>query len=750
MNLGHHPWGRVLVTLTMIVLIGIFSACGGSSGGDSATGGTVTTPADADDDDDLGAGTHSDDDDDDASDDDVVSDDDDDDVSDDDVVDDDVVDDDVSDDDDDVVDPNAPILDAVSPAVGNNLLTQTLTLTGSNLKKAWWVKFGSQKLIRSEFTIVDDTTITLSLPQGMATGNYDVSVGIGEKESRIVGGFELRNVIHPYVYIDGLVLDREGEPVFGIAANAPSSAGVDFTDEAGRFRLAVSPRFGATVEISNNAGGLMVPRGRLLSKTFSTEEMASDIDYTAQLDYYLINGSVVNHIADPEGGDDIPLPPVEVQFFEKRENGGLTLRGSAFVDGEGHYGLALPAAKYTVRVDPLYTEWGPDAERVVAGLTMLDFIVDRDDPEQLQDMELFEGREIYGDVLDRDGTPIGPFTVLPSPVIEDRTQSFFTSADVTTGAGRWETRLMDGAYDFALLPKTGVLPIDLPPFDSRRFGRVDVGGEGTEPLIFQFDYAHMFAQVTDELGAQVDFPVTVELLDRERNFQRFEINGEDTGAFFAMVWKDKLEAAITPPFGTGYAKTWITFNEITDDFSPNLALQPASMQSGAITDAEGNPIQAATVTFYEIGGEPGSLFQHYYRATTDENGEYLIAVPDGDYIVEAWLAVEGMYGRIGRKDDVVVSGSGDLVWETAFRTLTAQLFGADGKPLENAEISMSSFETQTSAFGMTDKLGRVELPFVPGNYEFRLNGPDPATLRPVITEQMQIADDAELVYSFTE
>ena len=142
--------------------------------------------------------------------------------------------------------------------------------------------------------------------------------------------------------------------------------------------------------------------------------------------------------------------------------------------------------------------------------------------------------------------------------------------------------------------------------------------------------------------------------------------------------------------------------------------------SGTVKDQDGRPIANAQVvlTSKTLLTPEGTL--KTYTATTDENGNWYIGVPAGDYTVRAMLIVDSTHSYFSNENpDLTVALNTPVTNLTITRyDLTGSVVrDGDGNKLASAEIVITN-ESNTVVFtGTTDSDGKFQTVLLPGEYK---------------------------------
>ncbi|MCZ7582350.1 MAG: carboxypeptidase-like regulatory domain-containing protein [Deltaproteobacteria bacterium] len=496
--------------------------------------------------------------DDDTGDDDTGDDDADDDTADDDTGDDDTGDDDTGD--DDVQDPI--FLGDIAPNEGNNVLSKTVLITGDGFVNGMELAIGGVPI--DDWTLVNEQTLIAVLPSGLPAGLNSLTAahGAASGEGVLDGAYTVDDVIDTYAVISGHVYDRDGLPLQNVRVSS-TSGGSATTPSNGFYAFSV-PRQSTNVRVSYNAFGpsFLIPKGTLAQTAVNGEALDEDLELDFQIDYDFLHGTVLD-------ADGAPVPNAIVQAFEFNQ---LSLIDNEMVtDENGEFTMPLFPKTYAFRVDPL-----PDPSE--PGTFVWEFPLDGDGT---ANWNLHEGNSITGRVLDRDGSGIGPFQILPFVLFKEKSTAFFLSAAISDESGNWSTLMEPGLYEIRLF---GMHTDDhlngLPPFSNPIFATLDVDGPANVDI--QFDYAVMDVQITSG-GVPIDFPCELNLSSGFNEMRHFSLSAEDAGFVSVPVWKMPLSGAAYPPASSGLTATFSDFGDIAGDDSLTLELEAGERVYGTVT-----------------------------------------------------------------------------------------------------------------------------------------------------------------------
>lgn len=174
---------------------------------------------------------------------------------------------------------------------------------------------------------------------------------------------------------------------------------------------------------------------------------------------------------------------------------------------------------------------------------------------------------------------------------------------------------------------------------------------------------------------------------------------------------------------------WFSLTLDMEFFEPTPEDDPGTV-SGVVTDADGNPIEGATVS---AGGA---------ETTTDANGAYEFEVPGGEQ--ELTVSADGfdtetvsiavVANELLETDDIALA-------ETAFGTVSGVVTDAEGNPVAGATVSAAGEETTT------DDDGAYELTVPAGTQEISVSADEfetATTTLDVVAEEVTDAGDLTL------
>jgi hypothetical protein len=353
--------------------------------------------------------------------------------------------------------------------------------------------------------------------------------------------------------------------------------------------------------------------------------------------------------------------------------------------------------------------------------------------------ELPAGVAIDGHVLDRDGSPIGPFAVLPFAYDGGIAMSFFLSRGLTDLDGYWTTTIDPGSYGFYLAKKNpGDSFPQIPPFESRQYLLTQI--DGGETVDIELDYALVDLQIKRG-GVPVNYACRVEAQQDFGASRTYFVTAQDTGFETMPVWKSGLGLSIYPEEGHGVAAGFVDSYLVSGDASIEVNLPVGFVQSG-IARANGVPLSGVTMSF-----EPQSaaiVTHNYTTPPTGAGGQFSISVPAGTYRVRARMNGGGLSGELFVAENVVVSAAADRSFDLDFSLVSVRML-AGGVHATGGSLVASNDVTHLASFGTISAGDPAILRMPPGTYTFMFVPENITQLRPFHGVTLVVDEDTHEV-----
>lgn len=353
-------------------------------------------------------------------------------------------------------------------------------------------------------------------------------------------------------------------------------------------------------------------------QSFPIDDIAEGSVAVTMASSIVISGTVTGYEIAPMADVEVPgNTDVPVQAIVRAHLPGTIVDVSTTTDRDGDWRLELPAGQgYVLSVLP--ESPAPLPLSVETGLSLLG--------SQRRDLELDAGVPVFGQVAQSDGTPLPDGAQARLRHDSSGVEGLPTTL---SSDGRYLLRALPGDYTLIIDgERTSAMPtIELPL-------EIDQDATGVEQSLSvgTLDLAFVEGRIFDAEGDDVD-QVVVRFHSESLGggltvaaTASHETTTNNDGEFRRGLLPGQWTVEVIPPFDDDGATSPLRFSlDVEPDQDTdlgNIELPRRTTATGQVTDASGNPVSGAIVSFTERGFD-----HHTYSQTTRGDGQFTRRTP---------------------------------------------------------------------------------------------------------------------------
>lgn len=499
----------------------------------------------------------------------------------------------------------SPVVSPVAGAAGNNTVSGTVTDAGNTAISGASVVVTntSSGSSQTSTTTAGDGSYSVDLPDGSYKFTFDAS---GYLPSSITDS------ITGSTTIDGSL--TEAGTLAGVVTNRSSGTAIS----------------GATVQVYNNSLGVFKTTTTDGSGQYSIDVQGGT--YTVDVDTSNYVRNVTRGVGVTVGSTttrDVSLEPAGTISGTVTNGSGGAIQSATITvqDGSGNfyttssgqsgsYAIEVPQGSYTVKADnDSYAPSSINAVSVSVGLTTT------------QDFTLKDAAIISGTITDQNGNSISGATV---SAWDSNFENF--QQTTTDNQGNYELEVSNGSYTveasksgYASTQKTGVQAIE--------------GQTTTQDIQFQ-QAATVTGTVTDSQGNALG---STKVVVHDSGYQTYQATQTNAQGQYSIQVQEGNYTIRAEKDGYAREETQVDLTAgqtSTNDFSLGT---PAEIK-GTVTDSNGNP-EPNVFVLIDDGDS-------YFTDQTNQQGDYSIDVPVGNYSITAFKDSIGAMGSGGTLESV--------------------------------------------------------------------------------------------------